>query len=246
MILEGIHERCNGLKILDSRYTGKTDKSRRGSYDNIMIGIVDYRAGNLTSVARALNYLEEPCRISDDPGVLEQASHIIFPGVGAAGEAMANLKKSRLDQWIREWVQQGKPIMGICLGTQVIFEYSEENDTQCLGIIPGAVKRFPQNIRQNGEQLKIPHMGWNHVTFQKDHPVFRGLPEGSEFYFVHSYYPSPDDDKWIIGLTDYGQLFCSVVAHRNLVATQFHPEKSGRPGLQILINFCRWEGQDAE
>ncbi|HBH86499.1 MAG TPA: imidazole glycerol phosphate synthase subunit HisH [Syntrophaceae bacterium] len=211
-----------------------------------MIGIVDYRAGNLTSVARALNYLEEPCRISDDPGVLEQASHIIFPGVGAAGEAMANLKKSRLDQWIREWVQQGKPIMGICLGTQVIFEYSEENDTQCLGIIPGAVKRFPQNIRQNGEQLKIPHMGWNHVTFQKDHPVFRGLPEGSEFYFVHSYYPSPDDDKWIIGLTDYGQLFCSVVAHRNLVATQFHPEKSGRPGLQILINFCRWEGQDAE
>jgi len=244
--LEGIHERCNGLKILDSRYTGKTDKSRRGSYDNIMIGIVDYRAGNLTSVARALNYLEEPCRISDDPGVLEQASHIIFPGVGAAGEAMANLKKSRLDQWIREWVQQGKPIMGICLGTQVIFEYSEENDTQCLGIIPGAVKRFPQNIRQNGEQLKIPHMGWNHVTFQKDHPVFRGLPEGSEFYFVHSYYPSPDDDKWIIGLTDYGQLFCSVVAHRNLVATQFHPEKSGRPGLQILINFCRWEGQDAE
>lgn len=244
--MEGIHERCNGLKILDSRYTGKTDKSRRGSYDNIMIGIVDYRAGNLTSVARALNYLEEPCRISDDPGVLEQASHIIFPGVGAAGEAMANLKKSRLDQWIREWVQQGKPIMGICLGTQVIFEYSEENDTQCLGIIPGAVKRFPQNIRQNGEQLKIPHMGWNHVTFQKDHPVFRGLPEGSEFYFVHSYYPSPDDDKWIIGLTDYGQLFCSVVAHRNLVATQFHPEKSGRPGLQILINFCRWEGQDAE
>lgn len=211
-----------------------------------MIGIVDYRAGNLTSVARALSYLNEPCRITDDPDILVQASHIIFPGVGAAGEAMANLKKTHLDQWIREWVLQGKPIMGICLGTQVIFEYSEENDTRCLGIVPGTVKRFPRDLRQGDELLKIPHMGWNHVDFLKDHPVFRGLPEDAEFYFVHSYYPSPDDDKWFIGLTNYGQPFCSVVAHGNLIAMQFHPEKSGRPGLQILTNFCRWEGQHAE
>ena len=211
-----------------------------------MIGIVDYRAGNLTSVARALNYLNKPCRITDDPDILAKASHIIFPGVGAAGEAMANLKKTQLDQWIREWVQQGKPIMGICLGTQVIFEYSEENDTRCLGIVPGTVKRFPRDLRQGDEQLKIPHMGWNHVAFRKDHPVFHGLPEGSEFYFVHSYYPFPDDDKWVVGLTDYGQPFCSVVAHGNLIAMQFHPEKSGRPGLQILTNFCRWGGRDVE
>jgi glutamine amidotransferase len=211
-----------------------------------MIGIVDYKAGNLTSVARALSYLHEPCLITDDPGRLMQASHIIFPGVGAAGEAMANLKKTQLDKWLREWVQQGKPVMGICLGTQVIFEYSEENDTQCLGIVPGKVKRFPQNLRQGNEQLKIPHMGWNHVAFRKDHPVFRGLPEGAEFYFVHSYYPFPDDDTWVIGLTSYGNPFCSVVARGNLIAMQFHPEKSGRPGLQILTNFCRWGGRDAE
>jgi glutamine amidotransferase len=211
-----------------------------------MIGIVDYRAGNLTSVARALSHLNEPCMITDDPGILAQASRIIFPGVGAAGEAMSNLKKTQLDKWIREWVQQGKPVLGICLGMQVIFEYSEENDTQCLGIVPGTVKRFPQNLRQGNEQLKIPHMGWNHVAFQKDHPVFRGLPEGAEFYFVHSYYPFPDDDTWVIGLTNYGKPFCSVVARGNLIAMQFHPEKSGRPGLQILTNFCRWGGRDAE
>jgi len=209
-----------------------------------MIGIVDYRAGNLTSVARALHYLGEPCQISDDPKVLERVDRIIFPGVGAAGEAMANLRQKHLDRWIPEWVQQGKPILGICLGTQVIFSYSEENDTQCLGIVPGTVKRFPQDLRQDGEPLKIPHMGWNHVAFQKDHPVFRGLPEGAEFYFVHSYYPSPDDNKWVVGLTDYGQSFCSAVAQKNLAAVQFHPEKSGRPGLQILTNFCRWGGSE--
>lgn len=211
-----------------------------------MIGIVDYRAGNLTSVARALNYLGVSCQISDDPGTLSQASHIIFPGVGAAGEAMANLRQKSLDQWIPEWVEKGKPILGICLGTQVIFEYSEENDTQCLGIVPGTVKRFPKELQQDGMPLKIPHMGWNRVAFQKDHPVFRGLPEGSEFYFVHSYYPSPNDDTWVIGWTDYGQRVCAALARRNLVAVQFHPEKSGRPGLQILANFCRWGGQDAE
>jgi glutamine amidotransferase len=211
-----------------------------------MIGIVDYKAGNLTSVARALSHLNEPCMITDDPGMLAQASRLIFPGVGAAGEAMSNLKKTQLDKWIREWVQQGKPLLGICLGMQVIFEYSEENNTKCLGILPGTVKRFSQNLWQGNKQLKIPHMGWNHVAFQKDHPVFRGLPEGAEFYFVHSYYPFPDDDTWVIGLTDYGKPFCSVVARGNLIAMQFHPEKSGRPGLQILTNFCRWGGRDAE
>jgi glutamine amidotransferase len=211
-----------------------------------MIGIVDYRAGNLTSVARALNYLGVSCQISDDPGILSQASHIIFPGVGAAGEAMANLRQKSLDQWIPEWVDIGKPILGICLGTQVIFEYSEENETKCLGIIPGTVKRFPKDLQHNGMPLKIPHMGWNRVAFQKDHPVFRGLPEEFEFYFVHSYYPSPNDDTWVIGWTDYGQRVCAALARRNLVAVQFHPEKSGRPGLQILANFCRWGGQDAE
>ncbi len=211
-----------------------------------MIGIVDYRAGNLTSVARALNYLGEECRITDDPEILAAASHIIFPGVGAAGEAMANLRERKLDDWIRKWVADGRPLLGICLGTQVIFAYSEENDTECLGLVPGAVRRFPELRGEDGRLLKIPHMGWNGVRFTREHPVFRDIPAGAEFYFVHSYYPAPAEDKWLIGETDYGRPFCSAVARNNLVAVQFHPEKSGRPGLKILANFCRWGGRDAE
>ena len=137
-------------------------------------------------------------------------------------------------------------MLGICLGTQVIFEYSEENDTTCLGIAAGSVRRFPYELQQDGQTLKIPHMGWNRVLFQNEHPVFQGLPDGSEFYFVHSYYPSPADDCWAIGWTEYGFRFCSAIAHKNLVAVQFHPEKSGRPGLKILENFCGWGGQYAE
>ncbi len=211
-----------------------------------MIGIVDYRAGNLTSVARALNYLGEDCRITDDPEILAGCSHIIFPGVGAAGEAMLNLRRRKLDYRLRQWFEEGMPLLGICLGTQVIFAYSEENDTQCLGIVPGAVRRLPEMPDGDGRPLKIPHMGWNRVRFVKSHPVFQGIPAEAEFYFVHSYYPAPADDKWVAGLTDYGQSFCSVVAHKNLLAVQFHPEKSGRPGLKILAGFCRWGGRDAE
>lgn len=211
-----------------------------------MIGIVDYRAGNLTSVARALNYLGEACRITDDPEILAASSHIIFPGVGAAGEAMINLRQRKLDYWIRKWFADGIPLLGICLGTQVIFEYSEENDTACLGIVPGSVKRFPESLSQDGQPLKIPHMGWNRVHLTREHPVFRDIPAEAEFYFVHSYYPAPADEKWIIGRTEYGQSFCAAVARKNLVAVQFHPEKSGKPGLAILANFCRWGGGDAE
>ncbi|HAJ27901.1 MAG TPA: imidazole glycerol phosphate synthase subunit HisH [Syntrophus sp. (in: bacteria)] len=212
-----------------------------------MIGIIDYKAGNLTSVARALHYLGEPCEVTDDPGVLDACDGIIFPGVGAAGEAMGNLRSQGLDLRLREWVASGKPTLGICLGTQVIFERSEENDAACLGIAPGSVRRFPEDLKdREGRFLKIPHMGWNRVEFARPHPVFAGLPTDAEFYFVHSYYPSPADDRWIIGRTDYGLSFCAAIAHENLVAVQFHPEKSGTPGLQILANFCRWEGKDAQ
>jgi len=202
-----------------------------------MIAIVDYRAGNLTSVARALHYLGEHCLITSDLNELRRADRIIFPGVGAAGEAMANLRQRGLDHLLSECVQGGKPVLGICLGTQVILEHSEENDTACLGVVAGNVKRFPENL-----QLKIPHMGWNHVDFRKNHPVFHGLPEGSEFYFVHSYYPAPADPELVAGWTEYGLRFCAALTYRNLAAVQFHPEKSGRPGLKILSNFCRWKG----
>lgn len=211
-----------------------------------MISIIDYRAGNLTSVARALYHLGEPCEVTGDPRKIQRAERIIFPGVGAAGEAMTYLRATGLDACIRDAFRAGKPILGICLGTQVIFEYSEENETACLGIVAGQVKRFSVGLREDGKPLKIPHMGWNRVDFAGSHPVFMGLPSGSEFYFVHSYYPSPADEKLVAGWSEYGIRFCAAVADRNLVAVQFHAEKSGRFGLQILKNFCRWEGRDAQ
>ena len=211
-----------------------------------MIGVVDYRAGNLTSVARALESLQRPCIVTNDPRVLAGASHIIFPGVGAAGAAMANLCETGLDVHLREWIGEGKPVLGICLGTQVIFDYSEEDDTPCLGIVPGCVRRFPTDLEAEGRRLKIPHMGWNRVELRQGHPVFAGIPMTAEFYFVHAYYPAPADEEWAAGWTDYGIRFCAAVAKKNLVAVQFHPEKSGRPGLALLENFCRWGGKDAQ
>ena len=211
-----------------------------------MVGILDYRAGNLTSVARALSFLKEPCVVTDDSKLLDQASHIIFPGVGAAGTAMTNLKESGLDEKLKKWVQTGKPVLAICLGLQVILDSSEEDDTPCLGIIPGVVRKFPSELTEQGERLKVPHMGWNSVAFRKDHPVFSGIPGDAEFYFVHSFYADPADDADAIGWTHYGMHFCSAVARDSLVAVQFHPEKSGRPGLHLLANFCRWRRNHAQ
>ncbi len=212
-----------------------------------MIAIVDYRAGNLTSVARALQYLNVPCVITDRADELRRADRVIFPGVGAAGEAMRNIEEKGLAGCIREVYEAGTPLLGICLGTQVIFEYSEEdNRTPCLGIIPGGVKRFPEGMSEKGDPLKIPHMGWNRVAFMGDHPLFAGIPGNAEFYFVHSYYPAPSESSDIAGETDYGIRFASAVARRNLVAVQFHPEKSGRFGLKILENFSRWDGSHAQ
>ncbi|OPY14305.1 MAG: Imidazole glycerol phosphate synthase subunit HisH 1 [Syntrophus sp. PtaB.Bin001] len=211
-----------------------------------MIAIIDYQAGNLTSVYRALQFLKQDCQITDNYEVLRRASHIIFPGVGAAGDAMSHLRRTGLDKIIVQLVQIGKPVLGICLGTQIIFDYSEENDTSCLGIIPGKVKRFPDNIFCNDLKLKIPHMGWNSVSFRRNHPVFTGVPKEAEFYFVHSFFPMPDYEENILGLTDYGIDFPSAVVAKNVIAVQFHPEKSGKPGLTILENFCKWRGTDVE
>jgi glutamine amidotransferase len=211
-----------------------------------MIGIVDYRAGNLTSVERALRHLGISCEVSSEAAVLRRADRIIFPGVGAAGEAMANLRATGMDRLLGEVLAAGRPVLGICLGTQIIFERSEENDAECLGFVPGLVRRFPADMNAGGRSLKIPHMGWNRVAWRKDHPVFRGIPPEAEFYFVHSYYPVPSDEAWIAGWTEYGIRFCSAVARNNLAAVQFHPEKSGAPGLSILENFSRWGGTDAQ
>ena len=208
-----------------------------------MIAIIDYNAGNITSVARALHNIGQNFVITDDIKKLNAASHVIFPGVGAAGEAMAYLRQKKLDAWLKSWINTGKPLMGICLGTQIILDYSEENNTECIGLVIGSTKRFPDYLSSAGPALKIPHMGWNSVTFKRPHPVFAGIETESEYYFVHSYYPSPSDEAAVLGITDYGMSFCSVIAVKNLIAMQFHPEKSGRPGLQILKNFCSWGGK---
>ena len=206
-----------------------------------MIAIIDYDAGNLASVERAVSYLGFKCIVTNNVKTIDSSERIIFPGVGAAGAAMNSLKRLGLDSVIKQAVIDGKPILGICLGTQIIMEYSEENETPCLKIIDGFVKAFPPDIKsKDGSRLKIPHMGWNGLENVKKHPVFSDLHEDDEFYFVHGYYPNPNDSEHILSTTDYGISFASVIGFNNIIATQFHPEKSGRPGLSLLKNFCLW------
>ena len=207
-----------------------------------MIGIIDYLAGNLTSVARALSYFGYDWVISSDIEKLKKAERIIFPGVGAAKSAMESLKKFGLDEFLKEAFLKGVPILGICLGTQIIFELSEEDGgTQTLGLLKGKVVRFPEPLIWNGEKLKVPHMGWNKVKWIRTHPVFKGLDPDYEYYFVHSYYGIPESEDVVCGITFYGVNFVSAIAYKNLVTVQFHPEKSGKPGLQILKQFCEWK-----
>ena len=203
-----------------------------------MIAIIDYKAGNLTSVKLAFETLDIKAVVTDSPKTILNADRVIFPGVGAAGTAMQNLHSMKLIETIRSVVRSGTPFLGICLGTQIIFERSEEDGgVDCIGLIPGSVKRFTPSDPYD----KVPHMGWNRVTQQKKHPVFEGIADNSEFYFVHSFYPAPDDADWIIGTTSYADTtFASAVSRDNLIATQFHPEKSGKIGLQLLKNFCNW------
>lgn len=205
-----------------------------------MIGIIDYQAGNLTSVARALEYLGQKWLISSDPETLRKCERIIFPGVGAAGSAMKSLSQYGLDVFLKEIFEEGIPIMGICLGTQIILEESaEDGGTKTLGLLKGVVRRFPEPLLYGEERLKVPHMGWNSVEWRVNHPILKGLDPAYEYYFVHSYYPSVEEDL-ILGTTFYGITFVSALYFKNLVAFQFHPEKSGAPGLKILENFSRW------
>ena len=206
-----------------------------------MIAIIDYDAGNLTSVARAVSHIGVSCVITKDADVIRDADRIIFPGVGAAGAAMESLKRSGLDTLIKEELARGKPVLGICLGTQIILTHSDENDTPCLGILDGTVRAFaPDNQSKDGQKLKIPHMGWNGIRIEKPHPLLSDVGADDEFYFVHSYYPEPDNFEAVIAVTDYGIPFASILGFKNLFATQFHLEKSGPPGLRILANFCKW------
>jgi len=210
-----------------------------------MIAIIDYDAGNLTSVARAVTHLGFACTVTHDAALIRRAERVIFPGVGAAGSAMASLRRSGLDSVLAEVLAAGTPVLGICLGSQVILERSDENDTPCLGLIPGSVRRFRPAAEEGGAP-KIPHMGWNRIAPRRTHPLFAGLAPEDEFYFVHSYFPVPDDPGCVLAVSRYGSEFASMVGRRNLAATQFHLEKSGRPGLRMLRNFCTWLPADQD
>jgi glutamine amidotransferase len=206
-----------------------------------MITIVDYRAGNLTSVKLAFEHIGEKVEITDKAETILCAERVVFPGVGAAKSAMNNLRELAILDALKETIAKGTPFLGICIGMQLLLDYSEEDGgTPCMGILPGTVKRF----RPVDPMVKIPQMGWNAMRKPQPHPIFSGIDDQSEFYFVHSYYPSPTNRKLIIGETDYADVvFASAAARDNLAAVQFHPERSGRIGLRLLENFCRWDGK---
>ena len=198
--------------------------------DAIKIVVIDYESGNLRSVAKALETTGVSPSVTGDSEEIYSADAVILPGVGSGPAAMEALQQRGLIEPLRQYVTSGKPFLGVCLGLQILLDHTEEGDAPCLGIITGTVKKLPPN-------LKVPHMGWNSVEFKTDHPVFNGIPQGSYFYFVHSYYAEPADQASVAGVTEYSIPFCSAYARGNLVATQFHPEKSGPVGLQIYRNF---------
>jgi glutamine amidotransferase len=203
-----------------------------------MITIIDYNAGNIRSVQRACAEVGVPASVTSDPAAVARAEKIIFPGVGAAPSAMAYLEKTGLDKAIKSAFNTGVPILGICIGAQIVLDSSEEGPQKCLGLVPGKTVRF----RLKDRRLKIPHMGWNEVTVTQSHPLLEGIQPGDEFYFVHSYYPQPADKKNVYAIASHGGEFCCALGSKNLFATQFHPEKSGRLGLQLLERFARWDG----
>lgn len=197
-----------------------------------MIGVVDYEAGNLRSVETALARLGASFRIVDSGDALVNLDRLIIPGVGDAAYCMDVMRRRGLEEGIRGFFGTGKPVLGICLGSQVVLESSEEREASCLGILPGRAVRFPRDLEE-----KVPHMGWNEVVPRGEHWLFEGIPEGTAFYFVHSYYPRPDAEEAVVATTSYGLTFPSAIERENLVATQFHPEKSGELGLRMLSNF---------
>jgi glutamine amidotransferase len=206
-----------------------------------MLGVVDYGAGNLRSVETALRHLGVEYFVSSRPEELPRAERLVVPGVGEARAAMGALTASGLDAALGEYLRRGRPLLGICIGCQLIFERSEERSTTCLGFLPGTVRRFPAL-----PGLKVPHMGWNDVFWCVEHPLFSGVDSGSYFYFVHSYYPDPAAGSpsaagsVTLAECEYGIRFAAAVGRDNLAAVQFHPEKSGSQGLRLLANFLGW------
>ena len=204
-----------------------------------MIGIIDYNAGNITSVERALKNLNIDFLMSKNPNELENCDKLIFPGVGDASYAMQQLAKLGFDKFILSQVKKNIPLLGMCLGSQIIFDFSEVGNTKCLGLIGGKINHLysiDKTLEPKG--VKVPHMGWNNLEIKKECPILKDVPKNADFYFVHSYVICPDDSDVVAATADYGIKIPAVIHKNNIFACQFHPEKSGEPGLQILKNFC--------
>jgi len=202
------------------------------------VAVLDYGAGNLRSVVRALEVAGARPFLATTPQEARSAPALVLPGQGASGQAMEGLRAAGLETALRQALAQGVPYLGVCLGLQLLMDWSEEGGVACLGVLRGRVRRLPPG-------LKVPHMGWNRVCWVGEHPALEGVPQDAYFYFVHSYYADPEDPSIVAGWTEYGVRFCSAVARGNVVAVQFHPEKSGEVGLRLYRNFVRWAGKEA-
>ena len=198
-----------------------------------MIVIIDYGAGNLRSVLNALDRLGYQAKITSTASEFASAQAVVLPGVGAAADSMGNLKKLGLVEPIRHFIAEGRPFLGVCIGLQLLLTGTEEGGWhECLDVIPGTVRRLPSG-------LKIPHMGWNQLEQRTSHPIFKGIPDLTDFYFTHSFYAEPEDESIVAGTTSYGVSMCSMIIKDSLIATQFHPEKSGEYGLRMYANFLK-------
>jgi glutamine amidotransferase len=216
------------------------------------VAVIDYGMGNLHSVASALSHVAPDVNvvITSDPAVVAKADRVVFPGVGAIRDCMAEIKRLGFDKLLREQIATGKPVLAICVGMQSLMERSEENGgVDCIGILPGEVRFFGADQKDaDGNLLKVPHMGWNEVTQTVDlkgahHPLWKDIPQNSRFYFVHSFYVLAEDARLISATCDYSLQFNAALAKDNLFAVQFHPEKSHTAGLQLLKNFLNWDGK---
>jgi len=210
------------------------------------VAVIDYGMGNLRSVCKAIEHVAPRAKVTlaTTADAIASASHVVFPGQGAITGCISALQKNGMLDVLNE-VVRNKPFLGICLGLQALYESSEEGGgTQCLGILPGTVRRFPDNMidSSTGEALKVPHMGWNQVQQARDHPLWQGIAQNNRFYFVHSYYADTSDRAYVAGITQYQVRFTSAAAHENIFAVQFHPEKSQHAGLKLLENFVNWDG----
>ncbi|PCM44714.1 imidazole glycerol phosphate synthase subunit HisH [Marinobacter sp. ANT_B65] len=208
------------------------------------VAIIDYGMGNLHSARKAVEHVAPDTRVlvTDNADLIREADRVILPGVGAIRDCMAEMRRHGVDELVRE-VSRDRPFLGICVGMQALMSRSEENGgVDGINLFPSEVRFFGENLVENGERLKVPHMGWNEVYHTKEHPLWQGIPDGDRFYFVHSYYAEAEGNADIAGRSHYGVDLAAAVARDNIFAVQFHPEKSARAGLQLLKNFTDWNG----